>query len=405
VRALWRRCPWKACVGACRHFDPQALPIIPAMRWDLFCRVIDNHGDLGVCWRLARELAARGETVRLWVDDAGALAWMAPGALEGRLGVAVRPWRDPEADEEPGEVVVEAFGCEPPDTFVTRMAAQAQAGQAPCWINLEYLSAEPYVERSHALPSPLQAGPGAGLTRWFFYPGFSPRTGGLLRGAGLPEPLPAATWTLGAAAAAAEPEATTTAAQVLLFCYAGTPLAETLTAWSGRALDLHIPPGPPTALAAGLAGLTAPRPGEVHGHGSARLHFLPYVDQIAFDRQLARSTLNFVRGEDSLVRALWAGRPFVWQPYVQADGAHHAKLAAFLARYLDEAPPAVARAVQRAHQAWNRVPGADGVPPEPGGWPLPDAAWADFAAWRSRIWAGELPDLGESLIRFAAGRR
>ena len=31
------------------------------MLWDLFCRVIDNHGDLGVCWRLARDLAARGE--------------------------------------------------------------------------------------------------------------------------------------------------------------------------------------------------------------------------------------------------------------------------------------------------------------------------------------------------------
>ena len=31
--------------------------------WDIFCQVIDNHGDVGVCWRLARELAARGHTV------------------------------------------------------------------------------------------------------------------------------------------------------------------------------------------------------------------------------------------------------------------------------------------------------------------------------------------------------
>jgi hypothetical protein len=55
------------------------------MLWDVFCQVIDNHGDLGVCWRLATQLAARGQRVRLWVDDGRALAWMAPGALEGPL--------------------------------------------------------------------------------------------------------------------------------------------------------------------------------------------------------------------------------------------------------------------------------------------------------------------------------
>ena len=26
------------------------------LRWDIFCRVIDNHGDMGVSRRLARQL-------------------------------------------------------------------------------------------------------------------------------------------------------------------------------------------------------------------------------------------------------------------------------------------------------------------------------------------------------------
>ncbi|MEY2800946.1 MAG: elongation factor maturation arginine rhamnosyltransferase EarP, partial [Pseudomonadota bacterium] len=76
------------------------------MRWDIFCKVIDNHGDLGVCWRLSAELAARGDAVRLWVDDASALAWMAPG---GRQGVQVLPW-DPQSQApapEPGDAVIE----------------------------------------------------------------------------------------------------------------------------------------------------------------------------------------------------------------------------------------------------------------------------------------------------------
>ena len=76
------------------------------MRWDVFCRVIDNLGDVGVCWRLARDLAARGDTVRLWIDDASALAWMAPG---GATGVEVGAF---DAAGDPGEVVVEAFGCD-----------------------------------------------------------------------------------------------------------------------------------------------------------------------------------------------------------------------------------------------------------------------------------------------------
>ena len=150
------------------------------MLWDIFCRVVDNHGDIGVCWRLAADLAARGERLRLWIDDSSALAWMAP---RGAAGVQVRAWDDAASEHsQPGDVVVEAFGCDPPTAFVARMA---RGVPAPCWINLEYLSAEAYVERSHGLTSPQAGGPGAGLVKWFFYPGFTPRTGGLLRERGL----------------------------------------------------------------------------------------------------------------------------------------------------------------------------------------------------------------------------
>ena len=69
------------------------------MRWDVFCRVIDHHGDLGVCWRLSAELAALGERVRLWADDASALRWMAP---QGAPRVQVLPWAEPFDAPEPG---------------------------------------------------------------------------------------------------------------------------------------------------------------------------------------------------------------------------------------------------------------------------------------------------------------
>ena len=161
---------------------PTLAPASP-LRWDLFCQVIDNYGDIGVCWRLAAELGARGHQVRLWVDDAAALQWMAPQALHGDVpGVQVCPWPTQAPVDGPGDVVVEAFGCEIAPKFIASMADRARTpGQKPLWINLEYLSAENYVERCHRLPSRLMSGPGAGLTRWFFYPGFTPATGGLLR--------------------------------------------------------------------------------------------------------------------------------------------------------------------------------------------------------------------------------
>src|SRR5512145_3453369 len=100
------------------------------MLWDLFCRVVDNHGDIGVCWRLAADLAARGERLRLWVDDASALAWMAP---QGAPGVEVFAWGGAQhAGGDPGDVVIEVFGCDPPAGFVARMSAMARP---PCWIN------------------------------------------------------------------------------------------------------------------------------------------------------------------------------------------------------------------------------------------------------------------------------
>ena len=57
--------------------------------WDIFCQVIDNYGDIGVGWRLATNLAARGQRVRLWLDNSSVLRWLAPGG-DCRFNVAIR---------------------------------------------------------------------------------------------------------------------------------------------------------------------------------------------------------------------------------------------------------------------------------------------------------------------------
>ncbi|WP_377154255.1 elongation factor P maturation arginine rhamnosyltransferase EarP [Roseateles sp. UC29_93] len=343
--------------------------------WDIFCRVIDNYGDLGVCLRLARDLAQRGAQARLWSDDLSPLAWMQPEPVEG---LSCRPWAD-SARAEPGDVVVETFGCELPEAFVAAMAARPVT---PAWINLEYLSAESYVERSHGLRSPQFSGPGAGLEKRFFYPGFNERTGGLLREPGLIE---AATSHHGDAWLATRGWGRQPGERVLsLFAYPRAPLAEFLEAL-GPGWLLLLCPGAPQAEAPPLL-----RTGQ-------RAIALPHLSQADYDRLLWSCDLNLVRGEDSFVRAQWAGQPMLWQIYFQDDGAHGPKLEAFLAQSLAGAPEALRTNWSALSRAWNGLApwtsqAADALREL-------TAATAHARAWRAEL-GGQL-DLSSRLQAFA----
>ena len=431
-------------------------PYQPAMLWDVFCRVIDNHGDLGVCWRLACHLAGLGHRVRLWVDQPQDLQWMAP---QGHPGVRVMPWPPDHAPHWPGlhdpipsdighgphaaqahsqtalaaapaspapvHGVVEAFGCDLPHVVQAALAAERPA---PVWINLEYLSAEAHVERLHGLPSPVMSGPARGLQKWFFYPGFTAQTGGLLH------PLPPKTFAaqqtdpkaLDAASASASALALTStltststnakanadgisaschpalegsgydhaarpALRVLLFCYEPASLPNWLTAWADGPQPIDL------SVCAGRASLAvqawqAQRGGK--GDGALRITHLPWVSQVEFDALLADHDLNLVRGEDSLVRALWAGQALLWQIYPQDDGVHHTKLAAFLSAL--GAPPTL----DQAHRAWN----ADSAQSPPA---LSGADLLSWGQWVRGVRQGLLAqsDLAHQLTAFAAAKR
>lgn len=350
------------------------------MRWDIFCKVIDNWGDIGVCWRLACDLAARGEAARLWVDDASALAWMAPN---GCAGVSVVPWSDAavvaSAARSAPDTLIEAFGCQPAPELIAHFAQRTRAGgQKSSWINLEYLSAEAQVERLHGLPSPIFNGPGAGLTKHFYYPGFTASTGGLLREPGLAQRqahFDRAAWL------ARHGIDWRGERLIALFCYEPPALAALLA-------QLASAPQPTRLLVtAGRAAQALP-PGPER-RGALSISWLPVLPQAEFDHLLWSCALNFVRGEDSLVRALWAGEPFVWQIYAQHDDVHHAKLEALLDWLA--APPSL----RAFHRIWNGVAAG----------PLPPLDAALLAEWRATVQAARArllaqDDLVTQLRRF-----
>ncbi|NHR07269.1 elongation factor P maturation arginine rhamnosyltransferase EarP [Chromobacterium haemolyticum] len=371
--------------------------------WDIFCAVVDNYGDIGVAWRLARRLAHDfGLEVRLWVDDLASFARIAPDLdpalpVQRLADIDIRHWPadGPPADTVPAEVVIEAFGCRLPENFEQAMAAKAVK---PVWINLEYLSAEDWTRGCHRQPSPHPRLP---LTKHFFFPGFGADTGGLICEQGLLEVR--RQWQDDALARRAYwqllelPEPAADEWRISLFAYENPAVTSLLAAWAlgERPVTCLLPEGKALPDAARVFGYPL-RAGMLARQGQLTVKVLPMTDQDSYDLLLWSCDLNLVRGEDSFVRAQWAGRPFLWHIYPQDDAAHLAKLDAFLSQYGAALPVGAAQALTAASHTWNH--GADMA-----------AAWTELAAWlpawreHAAVWPEKLladGDLGDRLLHF-----
>ena len=386
--------------------------IHPAATLALFCKVVDNYGDVGICWRLSRQLFdEHGIAVTLWLDDLRALQRIWPAAAVGIEiqvldGVTVRYWHADAGSflpEDIADTVIEFFGCEIPEAYV---AAMAQRDTAPLWLNLEGLSAEAWVEGCHLLPSPHPRLP---LTKYFFFPGFTASTGGLLQERALHErrrmfqssPAASAKFLAGLGVTALEADAR----KISLFCYPHAPVARLFATWQdqAQAITCLVPEG--VAVDAVQAYLEMPaQPGAVRTRGALTVRVLPFVPQLDYDKLLWACDINFVRGEDSFVRAQWAGKPFIWHIYPQDKNLHHVKLRAFLDRYAVGMP-----GLTEASLAWNGALSAGTLHAEsPVDWA---SRWSLFQAdlpqmtQRATEWIQQMQangDMTSNMLKFAA---
>ena len=345
-------------------------------RWDIFCKIVDNFGDIGVCWRLCRQLQREhGLQVRLWIDDLEVAQKIIPNlniAENTQIceEIAILHWCETADFSQAAEVVIEAFACELPPAYLAAMAHQQSK-----WVNLEYLSAENWVDDFHAKPSPQSFLNSAnGLTRYFYFPGFTDATGGLIRerdiaaqlqnhtnprpqagegartrGRGVAHlhlevaPLSNLSPANGREAFTTEELETSTSVRpepvegrqvlkVSLFCYSDAPIHALLDAFveSTHIINCYVPASSVLPQIADFFNAETIDVGDYFKRKNLHVHILPFLSQADYDALLRDCNLNFVRGEDSWVRAIWAGKPFIWQPYFQDENAHVKKLNAFL---------------------------------------------------------------------------
>lgn len=336
---------------------PELSQMKSRWRWDIFCTVVDNFGDIGVTWRLARQLVAEHALeVRLWVDDLRAFERMCPAidislSQQWQEGVEVRQWTADWQPTDAADVVIAAFACQLPSAYMEAMATREKP---PLWINLDYLSAEDWVVGCHGLPSVKYKN----VQKFFFFPGFQKGTGGLLRESGLlerrrqfqqdPEAQRAFLQGLGIDRAQG-------AQLISLFAYENAGLASWLDVMAADSATTHllVPEGRILGDVERWLGVEGLEAGALHVRESLTVQVLPFVRQDQYDHLLWCCDFNAVRGEDSFVRAQWAGRPLLWHIYRQDEDIHLDKLEAFLTLYTKGLSAPACEAISGLWRAWN----------------------------------------------------
>lgn len=333
--------------------------------WDVFCKIVDNFGDIGVCWRLSQQLANEHQlNVRLFIDDFSIASHIIPNLDSRKLaqtihGVEIHAW--PTDHVVLPNVVIENFSCELPAVYTKQISIhnkQCQPAQQVVWINLEYLSAEQWVEDCHTLPS---IHPTLGYTRHFFYPGFTNKTGGLLRESDLLKTRGYFQDTkirhdflnhcLGSSTLITDPSKV-----ISLFCYPQANIDQLIDGLANINQDTHLllPFNSEIIAIQSVIEQYQLRIGHSQQIKHLTLHVLPFLSQSDYDQLLWACDLNFVRGEDSWIRAIWSGQPFIWQPYIQTENTHIKKLDAFLSHYLAD-NPSESPIIQQAHHVWSNA--------------------------------------------------
>ena len=380
-------------------------------RWDVFCNIVDNFGDIGVCWRLSQQLANEYDlSVRLFIDDFYIASKIIPKLditkhTQTIQGVEITSW--PTNAVMLPNVVVENFSCQLPENYVHQIVnhhKDCPPENTVTWINLEYLSAEHWVDDCHALPS---IHPSLGITKYFFFPGFTEKTGGLLREQDLLSKRDAflnstnsqqAFWQKLSPDGA--PTAFADAINISLFSYPQADIQALISALlrSDQAVNIFLPFNTEITALNSIIEAFNLHLGEVKQLNRLKLHLLPFLSQAEYDTLLWACDLNFVRGEDSWIRAIWAGKPFIWQPYIQKEDAHIKKLDAFLATYTEQATPSVRNIIYIANRTWSN---AITLPNEDFWLNLLQSldAWQTFSLSKSKRLAAH-PSLATQLVSF-----
>ncbi|MGN1281957.1 MAG: elongation factor P maturation arginine rhamnosyltransferase EarP [Succinivibrio sp.] len=272
------------------------------MQFNIFCDVIDNYGDAGVCLRLCRDLCSKGHRTVLYANSIETVKKILTISDSENSSFSLLPWPLSEQNLSIQGIVVQAFSVRLPD-FINRIISKNRL----LVINLEYLTAEKFAEDCHTLPSYTD-----GFESFYFFPGFTDKTGGVVIEDSFLE---------------AKNNLSSVKGNISLFCYENANTRDLITCLvnSDKNYSLYVFEGKPVqSLNNDLN--TNLKAGDNLKIKNLNINVIPMTNQIKYDSILLKSEINLVRGEDSIVRAMLCARPFLWNIYPQEENAHKDKI-------------------------------------------------------------------------------
>lgn len=293
---------------------------------DIFCKVIDNYGDAGVCLHLARTLSQKEVKVTLWCDQLKVLEQIQNHKDSSTPTLQLKEWRLLTTYDCP-DAVINAFNCHLDPAVLHAIQAKERSGKPAVVINLDYLSAEDWVEGCHGLTSYAD-----GISCYYFFPGFTNKTGGLNVDPTFVKQCKANLQKI-VLETIQHAEQKKTAQNITLFSYNNPALIPLLNSFtnSSNPIVLTVFQGLALDNLNHLLSLNL-HSGQSLQLGKLTIHASAMVEQQEYDNYLLTNQCNLVRGEDSIIRAMHTGRPFLWQIYKQEENAHIVKLESFLYR-------------------------------------------------------------------------
>jgi len=342
------------------------------MEITILCKVVDNYGDIGFVYRLARNITELypDTELRLVVSDLPSFAAMAPFVKEGLARQSARGWQIFDWNKEDvctkefsrriPDVILQCFQCQRPE-WLDRILFDPEQKKIVRIVNLEYLTAESWADDFHLLKSGTRS---ILVKKVNFMPGFTKKTGGLVMDSSFLSSLQnkevalktiqddlmakagtrsdASSGISSVVSANGQKEAEADSVQALrdanTFCVTIFAYKRNFTHVVGALksfMEERQKENPLFRIHAFVAAGLACRPFEEAWKEEGcpfAITKLPYLSQEAWDALLCSSDFNFVRGEDSFARACLCGKPFVWHAYPQDEELHLVKAGAVLER-------------------------------------------------------------------------
>ena len=281
---------------------------------DIFCQVIDNYGDVGVAYRLAREFKRvyPNKKLRFIINQMEEL-----NLIKKSEEIEIITYQDISKIENSADLIIESFGCEIPKEYMDKALKKSKL-----IINLEYFSAEKWVDDFHLQESFL----GGNLKKYFFIPGLSEKSGGILLDNEFLERKKKVE-------ANKEyylekfgiKEKYDLIGSVFSYEKNFDSLIEELKKLDKKIILLILSEKTQKNFIKYFD--------NVNNYDKIKFVKLPFFTYDKYEELLALCDFNLVRGEDSFVRALLLGKPFLWHIYPQDENTHIKKLESFLEKY------------------------------------------------------------------------